>query len=947
MAISVYYQNVRGLKTKTNDNYNSFLSSNFDIVCMAETWLNGSIISSELFDDRYCVVRRDRCNRFFKRFNKQDGGGILMAISKNLNFINRTDWRSDLVEDLWIQITNSKKELTINICIVYLPDYLPIELYQDFVTNCKRILHSYPYDKTIILGDFNLGEVVWSNDKSHIIKHNCDKSNALSDLFQFEDVTQLNTILNHNQRLLDLAITNSPELFSLISTPALSRLDAHHPSFEVTFVVQASLLDINRSVCNRLCFYKTDIEGCMSELAVVDWDHLASIHNCDDFLHAFYNIVHETIEKYTPRIRTKSTRYPVWFSRGLIVLIQNKQKYHNRFKRHGNPRDYDTFSMLRLRVKAVLEQCLRVYIERIESDLSVNIKAFWRYTRGKRVTNSYPKLMRYNDRKAENGCDIVNLFADYFSSVYGAQNNVTYTPEFPHCNLSIFNITLSSDIVLKQLKHIDLSKGPGPDGIPPVFICLCASVLVKPLTIIYNMSLSSGVFPSLWKIAKITPVHKSGDRADVTNYRPICILSWFAKIFESLVYTHLYSHFKHLLSPNQHGFISGRSTCSNLLSYVTYLCDAFNDKCQVDAIYLDFSKAFDRVNHMVLLSKLDHLGIHGSLHRWITSYLMNRSQLVALSGFESVPFLALSGVPQGSNLGPLLFLTFVNDLLGLIQCECLAYADDVKIFHRIYDMNDCLTLQSNLDTIENWCNHNYMALNAKKCQVITFTKNKKPLNYAYGVGGGVLDRVNVVRDLGVMFDSVLSFRPHYDHICNNANRLLSFLLRNTKPFRNAASLVILYNALVRSILEYCSPIWYPIYDIHVDRIESVQRRFARCLSSKYGLRRKLPNYSERLCRFKMMSLEDRRRVSDLCTLHRIVNSTMDSQLIEHLKFRVPTRSVRIPQLFSLPPMRNNVSQNGPLYRICRLYNDLCSRHDIFSNSIMSFKAAMYSSCNRN
>lgn len=192
-------------------------------------------------------------------------------------------------------------------------------------------------------------------------------------------------------------ITNSPEFFSLINTLPLSRLDAHHTPFEITFVDQTPSHDISRAVC-KLCFYKTSIKCCIGELSAIDWDHLALTHEIDDFVHTFYNIIYEITEKNTPRTKTRRKVYPLWFTRNLIKLIKNKDKYHHRFKRYGNPCDYDTFSMLRSRVKTVLEQCLRNYICRIESDLSVNIKAFWRYTKSKLVTNTYPKRMLYNGR---------------------------------------------------------------------------------------------------------------------------------------------------------------------------------------------------------------------------------------------------------------------------------------------------------------------------------------------------------------------------------------------------------------------------------------------------------------------------------------------------------------------------------------------------------------------
>lgn len=514
--------------------------------------------------------------------------------------------------------------------------------------------------------------------------------------------------------------------------------------------------------------------------------------------------------------------------------------------------------------------------------------------------------------------------------------------------ISLSSIGISESDVRDSIKKLDLNKGAGPDGLPPIFIRLCMDALIIPLQIIYNKSLKEGTFPDLWKISHVIPVHKSGSMNDVTNYRPISIISQFAKMFEGLIYNVVYCHLRHIISSKQHGFVSNRSTMSNLLIYTTFIGNTFDARGQVDAVYTDFAKAFDRVDHSVLSMKLNCAGIHGSLLRWFESYLINRSQIVALAGYESVPFSPGSGVPQGSKLGPLLFLVFLNDLLDLINCDCLAYADDLKIYCRISDQSDCMKLQRDLDILQQWCFNNRMMLNVKKCQTITFTNKVNYIKFDYRIDGSILSRVSVIRDLGVVFDTSLSFRDHVDTIVAKAKRMLGFVMRMSKPFRNYSSIILLYNALIRSTLEYCSTIWSPYYSRYTNDVESVQARFVRYLCMKNGIRKAIPDYNDRLRHYKMFSLKERRIHSDLLILHKIINGSIDAQLINYFNFKTSQRSKRHHSIFQLPTSTLNTTFNIPLTRMARLYNERSNLTDypieVFSMSLASYRRSLYKQC---
>lgn len=314
-----------------------------------------------------------------------------------------------------------------------------------------------------------------------------------------------------------------------------------------------------------------------------------------------------------------------------------------------------------------------------------------------------------------------------------------------------------------------------------------------------------------------------------------------AKVFESLVYEHIYIHVQQSISKLQHGFVSGRSTVSNLLLYKNYISRAFAARRQVDSCYTDFSKAFDKVDHGILTAKLAAYGIHGSLLRWIICYHSRRSQIVAVKGFLSKPVDVTSGVPQGSHLGPFLFIIFINDLVDCISSDALLYADDLKLFRSVNDVNDCLLLQQDLDNVYEWCSRNKMYLNVDKCCTITFTTKKTRVNYVYHIKDQPLGELNVVKDLGVYFDSKLDFKHHIDNMSNRGYQLVGFITRVLKDLTKPLSLIYLFNALVRSVLEYASVVWSPYYDVHSATIERVQRCFLRVLCHKHGLIRLLPS----------------------------------------------------------------------------------------------------------
>ena len=298
-------------------------------------------------------------------------------------------------------------------------------------------------------------------------------------------------------------------------------------------------------------------------------------------------------------------------------------------------------------------------------------------------------------------------------------------------SIAVHDITLNEvKSAIKSLKGILTA---GHDQLPAFLFKDCSFQLAPFIHRFLNLIIENASFPNVWKLSKITPIFKSGSKSEITNYRTIALLSNFSKIFEIVINRRLHSKLEHVISDTQHGFMPGRSTNTNLIQICQYISSEIDKKRQVDVIYTNLSKAFDSICHAQLINKLDCLGFEAQLLKLINSYLLNRSFYVICNGFSSKTYPCPSGVPQGSILGPLLFLLYINDLLLSLSCPALAYADDKKLFSTIYDISDCLALQKSLDKINSWCKCNRFVFNVNKCKFVNFTRCHREIKFTYTI----------------------------------------------------------------------------------------------------------------------------------------------------------------------------------------------------------------------
>lgn len=933
----LYYQNVRGLRTKCSQLYNNILCNNYDVLLFTETWLQDDIFDSELCDDRYDVYR---CDRNLQLTDKRTGGGVMICTRRELCAAVRNEWSCATCESMCVTVPAHALGSTVDahLVIIYIPDMDNVEeRCVELMENLTHLSEQCPNDNILLLGDFNLSCLKWDVNIHYTIQGNIKRDIAISliDNLGFLGLTQHNYLTNSIGNTLDLCFSNLPLTVSRVLSPIIKE-DVFHPSLHVE-ALDICLQPLKEVRQPRFNFRKCDYSIINDYLIKINWRETLKAVTIDESVEKFYSVLGECFLLHVPVTiyKTNNKSYPVWYSSALIKIIHEKSRAHRRWKSTGNPRDYDEFALLRARQHRVQAQCFRSFTSNAEINIRRSPKFFWKYVKSKRGGPCYPKLFTLNTQEYKDGYSICSAFNKFFESVFikGTVNTRNNYPPTCFSNTdSISQINVTNDCVLKLLRTLDDSKGPGCDGIPPAFLRCCAESLSLPITILFQQSLRECVFPNVWKKAHIIPIHKKGSKSSIENYRPISILNTVGKLFEKIVYNRIYPIIERGIPQTQHGFLKGRSTTSNLALFSNFVLQHMEGGGQVDVVYTDFKKAFDRVDHSILMDKLQALGIHGDLLRWIRSYISKRSQAVVMGGFRS-DFVAIpSGVPQGSHLGTLFYNAYIFDIANCItQARHLMYADDKKIFLRVRSTADCELLQQDLNNLLIYYANNNIKISIDKCQCISFTRRRNPVLFQYKFNDAIVERVSIVRDLGVLFDDKMQFTSHICRIADISYRNLGFVMRTCQPFCCPLSLKVVYFAYVRSTLEYASPVWSPSYAIHKSRIERIQKKFIKHLNYKC---KHSPNDYIEDCRVHgILTLEERRDLLDMGLLHDIMRGRLNCpELLGLVSLSTPSRRTRHTPLFSIPFHSTNYGQNAVLTRILRTYNTNFATVDPFVGS---------------
>ena len=679
----------------------------------------------------------------------------------------------------------------------------------------------------------------------------------------------------------------------------------------------------------------------MRDMLSINWEEELGLDDQNSDVNCmwdkFRNKVKQAEDECIPRKtvctngNNKPAKHTTKLDRKSMSKIKRKDRLWEQYCKTRDGRVYLDYCKSRNQVRNLTRKAKKIVERDICRQAKSNPKKFWWYVGSKTKKKvTIPDLLIEDEdepRYTRNDQEKANVLNDKFASVFN-HDEPLYTRVIPDKTfVKIVDIKIDEEMVKKKLLDLKIGKSPGPDGMHPRVLKEITLAIVKPLTLIYKESLKVGQLPDDWKSANIAAIYKKGSRHIALNYRPVSLTCIACKMLESILRDHIIKHMKKhkLFSSKQFGFISGRSTTLQLLRVLDEWTSILDRGSAVDVIYFDFMKAFDKVPHERLIMKLRSYGVDGALLQWIRAFLTDRKQRVVINGTQSDWVNVTSGVPQGSVLGPLLFVVYINDLPDVIdnQSSLYMFADDTKLFREITTVQDNDTLQIDIDEMNDWSLEWQMFYHPDKCHVMKLgtraASELRDMFVPYELGGHALDVVTSETDLGVTIDCGLTFEKHVAGKCTKANQLLG-IIRRTFMHIDRQMFLNLYKAMVRPHLEYANQVWSNRSKKHVEMVEKVQMRATKLVPGKIGNEE---DYEKRLKMLKLPTLCYRRLRGGIIELYKILTGKYDPDVCEgfiDLRGESNTRGSSL-KIFKHRP-RLDVRKYSFPHRIVDIWNDI-------------------------
>ena len=729
--------------------------------------------------------------------------------------------------------------------------------------------------------------------------------------------------------ILDLILTNEEGMVSKLNfLPGLGNSDHVVLKFEVSCYSTHRGPDVPRHDFGRANFTKLN-----TELQKVNWEAMHELHINDSY-DFFKTSLSAAVEASIPRAQPRQRKKNLYINGKANQLKKRKGALWYQFTRSRDPVDYARYKRCRNELRTLTRNLRRDFEQQLAGNIKKNPKAFWQYSNSRLKTKAaIGDLLDQSGTAQTQDSAKADILNEYFCSVFTSEDVNIPEPQWQPVSSSIDDVEISVASVNEKLKSVKVASSPGPDGIHPRILSEAAGTISAPLASFFRKSIDQSSIPQDWKVASVVPIFKKGERKLPSNYRPISLTALPCKIMESLIRDQLMEYFisGDLLSQHQHGFRPNRSCTTQLLEVLDDWSRSIEEGSSVDVIYLDFCKAFDSVPHERLLKKLEAYGVTGRLLKWIRAFLSDRKQRVVVRGCQSKWASVTSGVPQGSVLGPLLFLVYINDIPDIVNSSIKIFADDTKVYRSIGSPSDTAELQCDIDALSNWSEQWQLSFNEAKCTTLHVGSGNP--EHSYTMRGIPLTSTSAERDLGVYIDPELKFRKQASSAVSKATQIMSLIRRS---FANITehTLPLLFKTLVRPHLEYGNIIWGPFNRADEKLVERVQRRATKMVES---IRNK--PYPERLRHLKLPSMYHRRRRGDMICIYQMLHSGLD---IDPDKFVTPASSRENrghPWKLFKPHAKSRVRRHALNIRAINDWNSLPSSV-VQASSLNAFKSRL-------
>ena len=821
-------------------------------------------------------------NLFHNSFEKNNERGIAVYVHKTIE-ATTLEVKSPARESIWLDIKLNNNDNLLVGCIYRSPSNTK-DQDNDFI-QMMREMTQLQYSHILTMGDFNLPKIDWHTWETPN-KNMADTGNRLIEVLRDAFLHQhiLTATRNRNKdnpSLLDLIITNEQNMISdLELTSPLGNSD--HSCIHFWF---NCYINYKKSDIQHYLYDKGDYEAMRTDISDIDWDQeLDRRITVNEKWKFISNKLNEVTTKYIPKSKPHNKnklKFATPLDKSSLAKIKKK---HKAWKKYMNSRDSETYReycKFRNQVRNITKQSRKFRERDVAKDAKENPKKFWKYVNSKTKTKpGIPNLQKSDkeDDLTKDDNEKAEVLLNYFSSVFTNEPcDEIPIPDIQDVPEPLDDINMTEDLIRKKLKALKTNKSPGPDKIHPRVLHELSDVLANPLYILFTASVLQETIPEDWRTASVSAIFKKGVKKMPNNYRPVSLTCICCKLLESIFRDVLIDHMKNnkLFSKSQFGFIGGRSTVLQLLTVLDRWTEILDQGGIIDVIYLDFMKAFDKVPHKRLIEKIKSYGIGQHITNWIQDFLHGRKHRVCVNGKFSSWAPVTSGIPQGSVLGPLLFVLYINDLPKDIISDIYLFADDTKIFTQVTNMEDAAKLQDDLTKLQEWSDRWLLKFHPGKCKVVDIGMRDR-ISYNYYLDNTELEHSEVEKDLGVHIDNRLKFDTHMGTKINKANNVLGAIRRSFSYLDNTV-LLRLYTSLVRPHLEYANPVWNPRYKKDIRNIENVQKRATKMIPTL----RDLP-YKDRLKTLKLPTLAYRRLRGDMIEVYKLTRGKYDPEVSDLL-----------------------------------------------------------------